>query len=264
MREWLLEWKESFLLGFVGFVLLTLLCLVTLGGKQMHQLANKEVELKSQAYFTALVESSEGLLGIIEKMRNLPGVTTVELLNDDKVESELKSLEAELGSELLDGLKNLKTLKIVLSQGIHPDTAALVKEYFTRLAGNKAVSFSKVKAPGKKSASESKTTISLWSRYVEYWALAIISIAWLFVIRLGAKELKRKAFIIERFQRKKFVSIKLYAIGWSVPVLTSLLLYAFLAPDESLSFVFRVWPAVFVGGLGALLFARPTVRKADL
>ena len=174
----------------------------------------------NKPYFNALIAKDMQVDGVVRKMKQLPGVDSIKLIQSSHVKKELDKIESEFGADILEGLSVLKSknLKIFLENGISEKSFTLIKEYMERLVGGDAVTVSSIKKPKRANVTLSFTK---YLNLINFYTLAVLAGLWLFSLILMAKTIHTKAFIIEKFQRKSFVSQKIAFCGLAVIVLTT-------------------------------------------
>lgn len=212
-------------------------------------LENKTV---SSPYFNALIDSDREADYIARKMRNLPGVEGVEVKKSESVAKEIGSFLRELGesSELMSG--GYSSFKIFLDKSANGQSRRLIREYMSRLAGKKEVTFSGVKTPSLRKSAGSPL-YAFFSKYAPYHIAAVAGIGWLFTLWLVAFPLKSQCFVIEKFQRKSGTSLKIYAWLWTVPTLSSAAVFAFYKFDLQIE---SLLASLALFGAGSLFFLK--------
>ncbi len=174
----------------------------------------------SKPYFNAMIAKDMRVDGVVRKMKQLPGVDSIKLIQSSHVKKELEKIKSEFGSDVLDELSTLKSknLKIFLENGISEKSFTLIKEYMERLVGGNAVTVSSIKKPRRAGMTLGFTK---YLNHINFYTLAVLAGLWLFSLILMAKTIHTKAFIIEKFQRKSSVSQKIAFCGLAVIVLTT-------------------------------------------
>lgn len=174
-------------------------------------------KLKSQQpYFNALVDDKVSFSKIKRKMSQLPGVITISSHGQLNASDEIERLKAAYGGDILQSLSelNYKKLKIEVSQGLKPKSLKLIREYLVRLVGKESVTVGEFKFP---SINRSKVKLIEVIQTGGVPALMLIlGFLFCFSLALFMKPLKKHAFIIENFQRKKSVSLRILTQGFGV------------------------------------------------
>lgn len=192
----------------------------------------------SRPYFNALISDKINLSSVQRKMTNLPGVEKVTIKRTLDVGKELGSLSKELGSDLVKGLADLNyaSVTVELANGLQARSESLIREYLTRLVGNNSVAISDIKKPKKLSLSKNDPylTINNWG---DIYILAIVFVLWLVSCFALVRYLKNYAYLIEKFQRKKNVALKIYMGGFLTITLLTFVVNLYLKP----SFIWEAW-----------------------
>lgn len=226
------------------FVLLTVTLTTALHNrtylKQIFSLANKTI---TRPYFNALVTSNVNLSTVARKIRKLPGVELVRVKTALDVKEELGSLKSELDSDVLESLSgiNYSSLTIEMGRSLQARSQNLIKEYLTRLVGKDSVTISDIKTP-KTIKIKKNDPYNLVNNWGDIYIIAILSIVWLGVCFSFSKYLKNYSYLIEKFQRKSNVGLKIFATGFAGIALVSLLINLYFKP----SFALGEWLFLFV------------------
>lgn len=200
-------------------------------------------------YFNALISGEKDITFIQRKMKQLPGVESIQIKNKLNASSELNNiLPGETISEAL-GAKTFTPVKIFLNANITKSSRNLIREYLTRLMGKESVTFSRVKYPAKINLKKYPffKVFSNWSG--AYFAFICFGL-WIVSIILIAPYFYQQAYIIEKFQRKNAVGIKMY--GQLLLVITSIAIISFTVFNAKFSLVSV---SLIGGGLISALFA---------
>ena len=197
---------------------------------------SQEGQRDSSPYFNALVESDKEADYLARKMGNLPGVVSVEVKKEQKLQKEAAKFLKEIGESSGLVSAGYSAFKIVLDKSASDESKQLIREYFQRLAGSKEVTFSPVKTPAM-SKLKASPLYNIFARYAPYYLALIAGIGWLFSLWLISQPLRAQCFVVERFQRKKSASLKVYAWLWGIPALVfgswALLYSDGLAPEAA-------------------------------
>ena len=196
--------------------------------KQFFSLANKTI---TRPYFNALVTSNVNLSTVARKIRKLPGVELVKVKTALDVKEELGSLKSELDSDVLESLAgiNYSSLTIEMGRSLQVRSQDLIKEYLTRLVGKDSVTISDIKTPEtiKIKKNDPYLFVNDWG---DIYIIAILAIVWLGVCLSFAKYLKNYSYLIEKFQRKSNVGLKIFATGFALVAVVSLLINLYFRP----------------------------------
>lgn len=203
----------------------SIISMVTLG-YHMERI-EKELEIsnktKSYPYFNALVTQKTNVSAIGRKLKQLPGVISVNHIKSKSIQKEVQKLQKQFGDEILSGVAaiNYKNLKIELGRNLELKNQNLIKEYLQRLLGNKAVTISEIKLP-KKIKIDNKSSVFTIVKNGHIYAFSIVSGLFLISLFLLMKPIKSHAYILEKFQRKSNVSLKMIM---TITVMVSLIAY---------------------------------------
>lgn len=191
---------------------------------------------KNNPYFYAVVPADINTSYIQRKLINLPGVEGVALMGKEQIGEQVKAiLENTLensGVEWDQDLSDLNYagLKVALSPDLQMRSQNLIRNYLSRLAGDKDVTMGAVKKPFIEPTSV-KTSISNTLLFVIPAVIVIFYIMTMFLLK---NTLGRSSFLLETYQRKTKVFEKSLFFG-QVPVLCLLLYAAFFKGTAGLA-----------------------------
>lgn len=213
-----------------------------------------DAKTSSAPYFNALVASSTNADYITRKMKNLPGVKSVEVKASEKIKSEVGGLLRELGSDLEEAAalmgSQYSSFKIVLDKGTRPESRKLIKEYFSRLTGKEEVTFSQVKKP-KAPRLNTHPLYGIFAKWSDWYLASIAALGWFFTLCLLAAPMRSQGYVIEKFQRKEKTALKMFGWLWLAPVVSFTI--AAFALDLRVG-ILDFAPSLILLGGGALLF----------
>lgn len=181
----------------------------------------KEISLSQKTqmipYFNALISKKVNADGLKRKMKKLPGVFEVIVSEDTGLYKELNHLEKNFGKKIISELSsvNVQKVKVQLEKGIHKKNQELVREYLTRLVGKTDVTIGAIKEPRKVNLKKDDT-LMLFSEYLDIYLIVFFMLMIAITISLLVKPLNNQAYIIEKFQRKTHVNIKILMSGVGV------------------------------------------------
>ncbi|MBG60787.1 MAG: hypothetical protein CMJ16_10040 [Peredibacter sp.] len=221
LKELLLIARDHKLLTTVNIMLLALTVSVAQNRSKINGFFAVDSKASSTPYFNALIASNSNPDYIIRKMSNLPGVSKVVFKDDKKLAAELKGFVSEVGAEAAELANNYKSFKINLTKGLQPQSAQLIKEYFSRLVGGKDVTFSQVKTPKIWEIQKSPLYI-MFSKWADIYIGITVGLGWMFTLWLLSHSIQAQSYVIEKFQRKDKTALRIYGILSLVPVAISL------------------------------------------
>jgi hypothetical protein len=162
--------------------------------------------------FFALISSDQDYLNIQRKLVSLPGISSVMILEKDEVKEQTKKLveNFQLKDEDL-GFLNFIAVEVIFDKNITVRGQELIRNYLIKLAGENNVTLGKINFPPENDGIKSLLDfINIGGE----WAVALIfGFMWFFALFILRKEVKKSAYLIEQFQRKNFVEIKILISG---------------------------------------------------
>lgn len=165
-------------------------------------------------YFNALVSKNINAEGLKRKMKNLPGVFEVVVSEDKGIQKEISHLEKNFGKKIISELSsvNFQKIKVQLEKGIHIKNQELVREYLTRLVGKSDVTIGAIKQPRNVSLKKDDL-LMMFTEKVDIYLLIFFMLMIAISVALLLKPLNNQSYIIEKFQRKEHVNIKILMSG---------------------------------------------------
>ncbi len=167
-------------------------------------------------YFHALVSTQHNVDWVARKLRELPGVERVEVLPKEELSKQVKELLTGMDGEVLNaiGEMNFAGLKVVAKPELEERSIALLKEYLGRLT-TAQVTIGATMVPPK-----TKENVAFsWQRWSAEIAIAVIFLAWLFSIFTLIQPLRRSAYLMEQFQRRRGVAMKTWISAATLAIL---------------------------------------------
>jgi len=217
----------SLILGFSIFGLVT--------SVQQKELIKQEFSLNQKTkmvpYFNALISNKVSLESIQRKMIKLPGVFQVNIDDNKSLKEELGHLEKNFGSEIIGELSSLNynKIKIQLEEGIHNKNQELVREYLARLVGKDSLTMGAVKLPQNIKLKDDDALL-VFVKYLDVYLVLFFMVLAALCVFLLVKPLNNQAYIIEKFQRKSRVNMKILFSGlFSIASISFILNYLYRA-----------------------------------
>jgi len=247
--------KENLLSGIL-LSIISLVLVIYMGNIDLFK--NKVIGLYPEylkgPYFYALLSASESHMRIKRKMLLLPGVNKVNIIEKNEVKNQ--------ALELLDNLNMGKEeefnfeyigLEIALDRDVNSRGQELIRGYLKRLSGESKITLGKIYPPS--ISKNLKKNLDLFNRYGGLGIGMVLFLVWLLAFFALKKKVKKVSYLIEQYQRKKGVEIKIVLSGVALFYLIGCLIsYPF--PTTQWYFVAGVGVAFFASM--ALLSGRPT------
>jgi len=210
------------------------------------EVLGKKIE-SPKSFFHALVAGTENHQRLARKLRELPGVESVNIVNEKDLKAEWKNIMSSWNIGDLDKYTDFiddhyAGLKVIFKEALTERSEGLVMEYVQRLVGKDNVTLSSIKRPEaelfkvhKKSPIENPLN----------WVYAFLAFIWIGSLFSLSENLQRESYLIENFQRVDGVQLKSSLV----------LLFTFLLPLVGLNFLWGN-PSLIGGGiaLGMIVF----------
>ena len=215
LNEFLKIFKRNTFVA-LSFCLINILLFFTIVNFNSLQksLSKRLPQIENEHYFNSLVSSTVNVKAIERKIKGLPGVKRTSLISKKEAHQNLKKLEGSLGLDALElqELKKMVTLKVVLDEKVSESSINLIREYLKRLVGVEKILLGAVK----KKISKEKMFKHLVAN-VKKWPLqvgiAITVIFWMISLTALRKQVMTSAYLIESYQRKSKVAMKISFAG---------------------------------------------------
>lgn len=174
-------------------------------------------------YFNALISKDVNLNSISRKIKSLPGVNRVKHVKTVNANAQLEELNKALNSAVLDRLKTVKysTLTVELTKNLKVKSQNLIREYLARLVGRESLTLSKIKYPRQNQQSDSYLDTVL--REIDLIIIFSLSFIWILLMIAVVKKNSSYFFLLEKFQRKKYIKEKSMAMGVGLIVAIAIL-----------------------------------------
>lgn len=173
-------------------------------------------------YFVAVVDGSVDASRMKDILARLPGVLAIDDKESDRSRSKLNALVGQLGKDysLSSDLMNFKSIRVVLSPSLSVESLDFVRDQVVKLGGKEHVTATDIKYPEVTSAMKSHPFYSFLSRAGDWGVVGIIALCWIISYWLCYDVFRSRAYIIEKFQRKKLVAAKSIATGLGIVLVT--------------------------------------------
>lgn len=210
--------------------------------------------LNSGPYFHALISGAENHRRISRKLLDLPGVQRVELLGENEIQSQVKNvlsnLDVDMKIEDID--LNYAGLKVILDRNLQNRSQELIRDYLVRLVGESKLTLGAIKAISR----AEKLKNQLFSQFKE-WGITVVSVGFIVIWGLigivFSTLVKKSSYIIEQFQRRNKVGLKVMLSG-GVILFAGCLSLTLLLGQVS-------WIGVMVGAFFTILISSAQVGR---
>lgn len=173
-------------------------------------------------YFVAMMDGSVEVSKIQKVLSKLPGVVAVNDKESERSRSKLNTLVNELGKDysIDQNLMNFKSLRIVMSQSLSTESLDFVREQVVKMGGKDHVTATEIKYPEITTVMKAHPFYGFIARAGDWGILGIITLCWIISYWLCYDLFRSRSYIIEKFQRKKYVAAKTIATGLGVVLIS--------------------------------------------
>jgi hypothetical protein len=209
---------KSPLRGFFLFFF-SILMVLSIGQKAFleEQFLKMIPENKAGSYFYALIASTESYQDVARQMAILPGVHKVEVLSEAQIKDEVKgilgSLQVSLNQATLD--LNYAGLKIIYAKDLKLRAQDLIRDYLTHLVGEGNITLGAVKI-NDQSQDKRNQFIAVTKTWGYSLYLFIVFLFWLISLLSIRSKIAEASYLLESYQRKRKVGIKMAGVGLSL------------------------------------------------
>lgn len=190
-------------------------------------------QVASLPFFYALIDLDRPYERAMRKLRELPGVSLVSSVASAELEKSLKSTLEQAGLDLknLLGGPSVTGMKVVFDSGLAANGQKLVRDYLTRLVGEDYITLGAVSVPDAQNF-KSEGMITKLTKFAPWIFFGLAALVWFWALTYLLREWRERAYLIERFQRRKNVLLKMIS-STSIPLfIVAFALNTWAAPVE--------------------------------
>jgi len=240
--------------GFFLFIF-SILFVFSIGQKTFleEQFLKMVPENKAGSYFYALIASSESYQNVARQMAVLPGVHKVEVLSETQIKDEVKSILGSLQVSLNQGALDLNYagLKVIYAKDLKPRAQELVRDYLTHLVGEGNITLGTIKV-NDQSADKRNQFIAVFKTWGYSLYLFIVFLFWTISLLSVRTKLVEASYLLETYQRKTKVSVKMASFGLSLFFVLSAATTFLLGTPQFLNLII----ALVIFAVGAFLHSK--------
>ena len=165
--------------------------------------------LESGSHFHALISGDQNYQRISRKILELPGVQKVSHSSKAEIQSQVRQVLKNVNFEMKVNEMDLDYvgLKITLDRGLQTRSQNLIRDYLVRLVGAEKVTLGAMKKVSKAEVIKNQ----IFNQFRE-WGVTIVSssfiIIWALISFGFSVQVKKSAYLIEQFQRRTKVGLK--------------------------------------------------------
>lgn len=237
----LFRFSKNNLLGQILFSFLTIALVVTVSNYDSFKtrISHALPSIQNEYYFNALVDGDLNTNSISRKISGLPGVKGIEAISATKslaVTNQLKDT-LDLDKQEITSIISMKGLKVILDEKVSSSSIDLIREYLVRLTGKDHVVLGAVRKKIANNQSWKEVMSELKKRPLQV-LITVLALFWSVAFLAVKRNLRQISYLIEKFQRKKNVAVKMYFTNILVSVTLGCgISYAFFTPDQLLAII---------------------------
>ncbi|MCY4643382.1 MAG: hypothetical protein OXB88_02090 [Bacteriovoracales bacterium] len=205
----IIEGLRGHLFLFFSMALLS----ICLWHREVNQIVRVQFRVeRPDPYFYALITGNQNMDSLHYRLNNIPGVKKIKTRKAFHLQGQVKELLGDLGLQELYQNEIYQGLQIFLSPKSKERTYAFMKEYMSRLLGDSNVILGRLKYPGINLLKKKESGIRFLRKWGYLIAIFIIGFFWLLSLLNIAPHFRRYCYLIEEYQRKKYVGVKMMAV----------------------------------------------------
>ena len=235
-----LKLRPASYLAFTLWVLSAVAMVGSLGhGPQIQKLvATSSDKVSSMPFFYALIDSDRPFERAVRKLRELPGVSIVSTVASSELEKSLKSTMQAAGLDLKSLVSGpaVSGVKVIFDKGLAHQGQELIRDYLVRLIGEDYITLGAVSVPDSKNFNTQSSFAAL-KTYLPWIAFMASSLIWFWAFTHLLTQWKERAYVIERFQRRKNVLLKMICSSAIPTFILAFTFNAWLAPVQLMALV---------------------------
>jgi len=171
-------------------------------------------------YFVAVMDDKVDAVKLKSLIARLPGVLGIEDKSSAESRGKINQLVKQLGADyqVSTELMNFKSVRIALNPSLSQDSLNFVREQVVKFGGRDHMTATDVKYPEVTGVMKAHPFYSFMAKAGDWGIIGVFGMAWIISFWLCYDVFRSRAYIIEKFQRKKLVASKTIASGLSIVV----------------------------------------------
>jgi hypothetical protein len=188
----------------------------------------------ARPYFTALFDANVQKEDVLADLENRPEVDRVELVVTTESQSVFGKLLTQIGKDYQTTSADVAAfgLRVILKNKQMIPSAQNLIQGLEKSHGETHMTTSGIKMPKIGGMLDGHPIFNYLSRFGYLGALVPLMLVWFFSLSLVYNDVSKRAWLIERFQRRKFVRAKIIGAGFVfILSLATIATFAFQGPD---------------------------------
>lgn len=171
-------------------------------------------------YFVAVMDEKVDEARLKSLIARLPGVLSVQDKTSSEARGKINQLINQLGTDyqVSTELMNFKSLRIGLNSSLSQDSLNFVREQIVKFGGKDHLTATEVKYPEVAGVMKAHPFYSFLAKAGDWGIVSVVALCWIISFWLCYDVFRSRAYIIEKFQRRKLVASKTIATGLSLVV----------------------------------------------
>lgn len=179
-------------------------------------------EKMSNPYFITVMDAQVDAMRFEKIVEKLPGVVSVSYKDPADEKEKISSLVNQLGSEykISSDLLNFKSLRIALNPAMSRQSLEYVKDQIVKLGGDSNLTASELKYPEITGMMKTHPFYRFLGKSGDWAVVGGLALLWVISYILSYNIFRSRAYLIEKFQRKRLVAAKTLAAGLTLIMLS--------------------------------------------
>jgi hypothetical protein len=211
-------WKSLFLnkINAIIFIFLLSLNFILIGNQDFFQgfITQKIFNLNQEVSFRGIISSSLDFEKIAKKMRAIPGVKDIKKIDitqsKTKLQKELSASEIYIPKYMFE--TSINAVEVLLSSELQKKNHELIKDYFFKVTQSSETVVSEITYP---EGLSKKRWVERSALFAINGLIGLICILQIFSLFRLTSELSSRSYLLGQYQRKSYIQLKSFGIGFS-------------------------------------------------
>lgn len=208
--------NEYFFRGLIFFILTCSLSFFLSHRVILSKTINKiSPEKLVNPYFVVVSNDDINENNFKRAIQELPGVIAIDDKNNEVSKNRISALINELGSEYQvnsDFLK-IKSSRVILNPSLSQDSLEFIREQVVKIGGKEKITATEIKYPEVTKVMNAHPFYTYLKKIGDWGIISMFAVLWITSYWLCYDIFRSRAYIVEKYQRRKYVAAKTLAFG---------------------------------------------------
>jgi hypothetical protein len=166
-------------------------------------------------YFVAVMDESVNAEAVRAVMQKIPGVMAVSFVDESDRREKIDSLVKELGPDYAidSSLMNFQSLRFVMNPSLSRESLDFIRGQVVKAGGTSHMTATPVRYPEVANVMNAHPFYRYLGKAGDWGVIGLLAILWVISFWLCYDVFRSRAYLIEKFQRRKLVAAKAIATG---------------------------------------------------